>query len=185
MHLRFAARCGEGEAAHQPAQILVRQPRRGEGKRRLRGHLSPQTAAGGVPCDAGDGLVADLSLPCSAGPDAAASDRHGPIQIHRVQAQRDHQGGAQPGLLESRPAVPRCDRIPDRQRRLDSLACLHRGQDGRLSRRDDAATQGYQEPDAAGGVRPLFVEHAAQPDRQPAGATFRQPRPPPGDVADG
>ena len=34
------------------------------------------------------GLFAGLSLPCAAGPDAPASDRHRPLQIRRIQAER-------------------------------------------------------------------------------------------------
>jgi peptide/nickel transport system substrate-binding protein len=36
----------------------------------------------------------------SGGPDAAAPDRHRPVQIHRIQAERTHQNGEKPGLLE-------------------------------------------------------------------------------------
>ena len=59
------------------------------------------------------GWFADLSLPCPGGADAAASDRHRPVQVRRVQAERMHQGGAQPGLLEAGPALSRRHRIHD------------------------------------------------------------------------
>ena len=42
---------------------------------------------------------------------AAASDRHGPVQIRRVQAERGGQDGAQPGLLEAGPALSRRHRM--------------------------------------------------------------------------
>src|SRR5438552_3389111 len=52
-----------------------------------------------------------LSLPCPAWADAPAPDRHRAVQIRRVQAERAHQGGAQPGLLETRAALSRRHRI--------------------------------------------------------------------------
>ena len=78
----------EREAAHQPAQILVPQPRGGHHQWRLRGHLSPEAAAAVVSGAARLRLVAGLSLPCAAARDAPASDRHRPVQIRRVQAER-------------------------------------------------------------------------------------------------
>src|SRR5229473_390527 len=87
MHVRAAARHGSRKAAHQPAQILVQQPRRGDHEWRLRGHL-PFDAPTAIPAGvAGDRLVADLSLPCFAGTDAPAPYRHRPVQIRRVQAE--------------------------------------------------------------------------------------------------
>ncbi len=45
---------GNGEAAHQPAQGVVRQCRGGDDQRRLRGHVSPEAAAAVAVVDAGD-----------------------------------------------------------------------------------------------------------------------------------
>ena len=45
MHLGSADGQGQREAARQPAQILVQQPRGGDHQRRLRGHLPPEAAA--------------------------------------------------------------------------------------------------------------------------------------------
>ena len=52
-------------------------------------------------------------LPCLAGAHAAAPDRHRPLQIRRVQAERVHQGCPQPRLLEAGPALSRRHRIHD------------------------------------------------------------------------
>src|SRR5262249_11236943 len=54
-----------------------------------------------------------LSLPCSAGRDASASDRHRSVQICRIQAQRADHADAQPELLEEGPALPGWDRVSD------------------------------------------------------------------------
>ena len=61
-------------------------------RRRLRGHLPPEAAAAGVAGAARLGLGADLSVPCAGARDAPAPDRHRPVQVRRVQAQRIHQG---------------------------------------------------------------------------------------------
>src|SRR5208282_5507015 len=51
------------QAAHQPAQILVRECRAGQHQRRLRGHVPFETAAAGAIGVARLRLGADLSLP--------------------------------------------------------------------------------------------------------------------------
>ena len=79
----------------------------------------------------------------------------GPVQIRRVQAQRVHQGDAQPGLLEAGPALSRRHRIHHHQEPVDGDVGLHRRQvrhDVSLQR-DDPADEGHQEPDAAGDLR--------------------------------
>ena len=115
MHLGSAAGQGNARSCAQPAQGLVPQPRRGRGQGRLRGDLPAEAAAARLHRAARLGLLAGLSLPCAAARDAAASDRHRPVQVRRVQAQRDHQGHAQPRLLEEGPALSRRHRLQDHQ----------------------------------------------------------------------
>ena len=62
----------------------------------LRGHLSAEAAAAGVSDAARRWLLGDLPVPSDGDADATASDRHRPIQIRRIQAQRRRQGNAQP-----------------------------------------------------------------------------------------
>ena len=62
------------------------------------------------------GLVAGLSLPCFAARDAQPSDRHRPVQIRRIQAERVDQGDAKPRLLEEGPALSRRHRVYDHTR---------------------------------------------------------------------
>ena len=61
-------------------------------ERRLRGHVPPEAAAARLSRAARLGLLAGLSVPRAAGADAAAPDRHRPVQVRRVQAERIHQG---------------------------------------------------------------------------------------------
>ena len=129
----------------------------GHDQRRLRGHLSPEAAAAVAAGDAGDRLDADLSLPRLAGADAAASDRHRAVQIRRVQAEPVDHGGAQPGLLETGPALSRRHRIPRSSRTSRPGCCPSSPARGRVFRRDDAAVEGRQEPDAAGDLRHVPV----------------------------
>src|SRR5205823_14121122 len=63
--LGSAAGDGEREAARQPAQILVPQPRPGDDQGRLRGHLPPEAAAAGIAGALSVRVVAGLSLPRS------------------------------------------------------------------------------------------------------------------------
>jgi len=82
VHLGPAHRQVQREAAGQPTQIMVPKSRGGERRQRQPGHLpseasrSPSSrrllASGASPV---------YPLPCVAGADAAASDRHGPIQV--------------------------------------------------------------------------------------------------------
>ena len=50
-------------------------------------------------------LHADLSLPCPAARHAPASDRHRPVQIRHVQAEREDRAGSQCRLLETGAAL--------------------------------------------------------------------------------
>ena len=95
--------------------------------------------------------------PCHvvAAADAAAPDRHGAVQVCRVQTERGDQGRQEPGLLEEGPAVSRRDRIQDRAEPFDGDPRLCR----RAVRHDVAvydhpgAAARRQEPAAGRGVR--------------------------------
>ena len=112
MHLRSADRQGQGEAAPQlprktwwvnVASITT------NGDDEATFHLKrPQPALLAL---LASGVYADLSLPCLAARDAAAPDRHRPVQIRRIQAEPVDQGRAQPGLLEAGPALSRRHRV--------------------------------------------------------------------------
>ena len=155
MHLRPVARQGERQAAPQSAQGLVPQPRRGHDQRRRRGDLPCPSAAAGPDHPARFRLFADLSLPRVAARHAHPSDRHRSVQIRRIQAERTDQGGAQPRLLETGPALPRRHRVHDRAEPLDRDPGLCR----RQVRHDLAlypdrpAAKGHQEPGPAGDLR--------------------------------
>ena len=118
------ARHREGQAAHQPAQGLVPQRRGGRRQRRFRGDLPSRAAAAGADRAARLRLFADLSLSCAGGRDAAPSDRHRPVQIRRIQAERVHQGRAQPRLLEAGPALSRRHRVHDHPEPVDRASHL-------------------------------------------------------------
>ena len=92
MHLGPADRQGEREAAPQSAQVLVQQPRRGHRQRRPRGDFRSEAAAAGADRAARLGLCAGLSVSRVAARHAHAPDRHRPVQICRVQAERTDQG---------------------------------------------------------------------------------------------
>src|SRR4051794_2253212 len=109
MHLGSAARQGGAEIARQSAEILVSQSRLGHGGRRPRYDVPFETAATCLYRAARVGLVSGLSVPCTADADANASDRHGAVQVRRVQTERVDQDGAQPGLLETGSAPSRRD----------------------------------------------------------------------------
>ena len=177
---------GQGQAARQPAQGVVQQPRGGHGQRRLRGDLPSEAAAAGVADAARLGLFADLSVPRAAGADAAAPDRHRAVQVRRVQAERTHQGrratritGRRAGPISTasntrscRTARPRSSAFVAGQVRHD-LAVQHHG----------AAAEGRQEPGAAGELRADAEQRHRQPAGQPRRAAVRQRRSAPGDGA--
>ena len=88
----------------------------------------------------------------------------GPVQIRRVQTQPVDQGGAEPGLLEARPALSRRHRIHDHPKPLDRDARLRR----RQIRHDlpvrgiDPAGEGCAQPGAAGDLRSEADERRGQ-----------------------
>ena len=144
------------EAARQPAQVLVPQSRRGDDERRLRGHLPPEAAAAGVSGAAGLRLVAGLSLPCAAARDAQPSDRHRPVQIRRVQAERGRSRSTRnPDYWK--PGRPYLDGIEwhDHPEIVDAQPDLHRRQvrHDLALRHDGPAAERRQEPGAAGDLR--------------------------------
>src|SRR5437773_3873865 len=96
--------------------------------------------------------IAGLSLPCHAGADAATADRHRPLQIYRIQAERAYQGGEEPGLLETRAALSRCHRVHNNPEHGDPAAGLCRGQT-RPVLGDATTAQGCKRAGATGEVR--------------------------------
>src|SRR5262249_17495880 len=62
----------------------------------------------------------DLSMSRPAAGHAPASDRHRPVQVRRVQAERIHQSDAKPGLLEGGSTLSRRHRIYDHPQPIDS-----------------------------------------------------------------
>jgi ABC-type transport system substrate-binding protein len=91
------------------------------------------------------GLVGGPSLPRLAARHAHTPDRHRPVQVRRIQAERSDSSDQKPGLLEREPALSRRHRISDHARRVDAHARLHRREDRRVWA-DDPATEGCQEP---------------------------------------
>ena len=67
-------------------------------------------------------------VPRRAGADAAAPDRHGSVQIRRIQAEPGHQARQEPGLLEAGPALSRRHRVHDHPEPLDGDPRLYRRQ---------------------------------------------------------
>jgi len=67
-----------------------------------------------------------LSVPRTAGADAAAPDRHRAVQVCRIQAEPVDQGRKEPGLLEEGASISRRDRMDDYSESLDADARLRR-----------------------------------------------------------
>src|SRR6266481_2214611 len=155
MHLGPAARQIAGEAARQSAQGLVSEPRRGHRGRRFRCDLSPAKATAGDHRAARVGLCASLPLPRVTARHAPESDRHWPVQIRRVQAERAYQSGTQFGLLEKWKALPRRDRIYCDPESVDCDPLIYRRQVRHdiPVRGDGASTERCQEPSAASDLR--------------------------------
>ena len=84
-----------------------------------RGGVQPEDAATGAPGLARVRLHAGLSVPCLAARHAPGADRHGALQVRRVQGQPGHQGDPQPELLEAGPALSGRHRIHDHHQPLD------------------------------------------------------------------
>ena len=156
MHLGFADRQRGAEIARQPAQILVSQSRCGDHRGGLPRHVPPEAAATIIAGAARLRRLAGLSVPCPAGADANAPDRHRTVQIRRVQAEREYQTGPQSGLLEEGSALSRRDRIFDRPEPRDAGPGLH-GRQVRHEfsvRRHNPAAEGSATPGAGRSLRP-------------------------------
>ena len=178
LHLRPADRQGRGQAAPQPAPLVVRQCRQRHRQRRSRGHGPSQAPAALDPVAAGLGLFADLSLPYPVGADAHQADRHRALQVRRVQAERRHQGHQEHRLLEEGAALSRRHRVHHRAQPGDGDAELrlrplrhHLPVGG-----DDPAPERHQEPAAQRGVPGHLDEQHHQPDPQSRRAAVRQSR---------
>ena len=128
MHLGHADRQIAGQAAAQPAQGLVSEPRRRRAGRRLRGDICAEALAAGLSDAAGERHVAGLSVPRPGARYAHPPGRHGTLQIRRIQAERIHPGGQESGLLETRAAVPRWHRMDDHTEPVNPNARFHRRQ---------------------------------------------------------
>ena len=140
--------------------------------------LSSETTAALVLDVVGLRLVAGLSLSRLAARHAQPSDRHGPVQIRRIQAERGHPGDPQPGLLEGGAALSERHRMDDRQRCVDPPLEFHRRPDGCLFRCHHPAVAGRQNTSPAGDLRRFSGERQPQLDRQPQRTALRQPRSP-------
>src|ERR1700680_909360 len=101
MHLGPADRPRRRQAARQPAQILVAEPRSGGREWRLRGDISLEASTAGVSRAARFRVFSDLPLPSAGARDAYPPGRHRSLQIRRVQTERAYQGDEEPGLLET------------------------------------------------------------------------------------
>ena len=120
MHLRPAARQGQGQASPQPAQGVVPQPRGGHAPTAIDEamfHLQrPQPAFVAL-------LASGYSpiYPCHVPPREMRSHPigTGPFKFVEFKPNEVDQGGAQPGLLEAGPALSRRHRIHDRAEPLD------------------------------------------------------------------
>ena len=186
MHLGFAAGQGHGEAADQPAQILVPEPRRSDDQRRFRGQLPPEAAAALVYRAVGVGLVAGLSRATSP---PREMRQHpigtGPFKFVEFKPNESHQADPQPGLLEAGPALSRRHRVHDHPQRLDLDPGARRPQvrPHRAGLRAGLAVEGDQEPGARHELRDQQLEHQPHRDHQPRRAAVRQSRTAPGDHA--
>ena len=102
---------GRGQAAQEPAQVMVVQSQGGDGQRRPRGDLPSQAAAALAADHARRRLLAGLPCHVNAAPDADQADRHRALQVRRVQAERVDQAGEESRLLEEGPALSRRHRV--------------------------------------------------------------------------
>ena len=182
VHLEQAHRQGPRRLPQEPARHLVAQPQGGHRQRRPGGHLRPQPAAALVPLPVRLGLHAGLPLPCLHQGHAHQPDRHGALQVRRVQARRLDQVRAQPGLLEEGQALRRRHRVEGDREPVDAHPRLRRRRvrhDVR-HRRDHSAAQGRQVAGAKGRVRGGAHLRLHQPDHQSECPALQRSQDPPG-----
>ena len=155
LHAGQAAGQGPRRVPQEPAHDLVAQPEGGDRQRRPRGDLPPQPAAGLVPVAVRHRLHPGLSLPRVGGGHAHQADRHGAVQVRRVQEQRVRQARAQPRLLEKgHPYIDAIDWrvISNRSTRGAGLR-RRRVRHDVLARLDRALMQGHPVAAAEGHLR--------------------------------
>ena len=175
MHLGHADRKIAGEAEAQPAQGVVPQPpRRRAGKRSGR-YVCAEALAAGLSDAAGERNVPGLSVPRPAARYAHTSDRHRPLQIRRIQAERIHPGGQEFRLLEARAAVSRRRRVDDHPEPVDPNARVYRRQVRyELSLRGHFAVDArHPEPGAECDLRDDADAGGDEPARQPRCSTVQ------------
>ena len=122
------------------------------------------------------GHVAGLPVPRLAGANASASDRHRPVQIRRVPAQRVHQGGEEPGLLEDGRASSRRDRIHDHAQQpvdRDPRLCRRQVRIDLRRHADHSADPRSAEATARCHLRDAARQRQHQPDHQPREAALQ------------
>src|SRR5829696_9930469 len=98
MHLGPDPWQGTRQAAHQPAQVLVSQPRLDQRRRRY-GYVPLEAAAAGPSCAACLWVLAGISVSHTAGQHAAAPDRHRTFQICFLSAERVDQARPERTIL--------------------------------------------------------------------------------------
>src|ERR1700730_4789577 len=186
MHLGHAARQIRQRAAAQPAQGLVPKPRRGHGRRPGCGDFRAQTSAAGLSDAARERDVAGLPMPYPAARNAHPSNRHRPVQVRRVQAERIHPCDQKSRVLEGGTTLSRRHRMDGDPEPLDPDARLYRRQvrydlSVRSHRAIDAR---HQEPGARCNLRADAGTGRVQSAGQPRRSALRQSGHPPGDAAD-
>src|SRR6202011_2201066 len=168
----------EREISPQSAQSLVPQPRGGDDERRLRGELPPEAAATLLHRVASFRLLAGLPLSCAAARYALQSDRHGALQIRRIQAERSHQSEQECGLLEEGTPVSRRHRVYDYQEPIDRGHGIRCRQGGFYFPffLADPGLKGSEEPGVRRDLRADADERQPQRNVQSRGITLQQPR---------
>ena len=186
VHVSPAQRQGARLPAPQSARHLVRAPDGGDVQRRPRGDVQPVAAAAVAARHARLGLHGRLPMPRLGTRHARQADRHGALQVRRVQEQRNDQARQECRLLEEGPALPRRDRVAHRAEPLDAHPRFRRRRvrPDADSRHNRATAQRPEEDaperDMLPGADQRDDTHAGQPRK----AAVRQCRTAPGDDAE-